>query len=367
MNLDPTQASDRPFASDPMPNQSDTSRGEIELDDQAGLVRVRNPGLFQPQHRGFAQRLLESLCDHPGVKKAEIDLASSTCRIEFDLDSRTKAIMAEVLVDAIHIAPGRALRGDWWRGRPRWSTLTAYRGNRGVSVWETHEDQPGRVRLIHQDSASDPDSRARLARGIWNLGGVERYHISPWSQWITVVQGACDGPTTRHSLDRLEGLLQGTKLTEPPAVELGTHDARPVIVGWSRLGYLALAGGALVMTLVALAVPGIPTVPFLLATSYYLARSSPRLNTKLHRAMFIGPILEEWESHAALSLTSKRKLLGLTAVTVLVTLVVTPLSLITLILILVMSSLTTRGILGMPTIKEHAIAGSPSTLALAAP
>ena len=35
------------------------------------------------------------------------------------------------------------------------------------------------------------------------------------------------------------------------------------------------------MTLVGLVVPGIPTVPFLLATSFYLARSSPSMNERL--------------------------------------------------------------------------------------
>ena len=47
-----------------------------------------------------------------------------------------------------------------------------------------------------------------------------------------------------------------------------------VATGAKRVGYLVLAGGAFAMTLVALVVPGIPTVPFLLATSYCLARSS---------------------------------------------------------------------------------------------
>ena len=74
-----------------------------------------------------------------------------------------------------------------------------------------------------------------------------------------------------------------------------------------------MAGGAFTLTLVGLVVPGVPSVPFLLATSYYLARSSPRLNERLRRTAFFGPILQEWEGHDALSLTSKGKLIGLTA------------------------------------------------------
>ena len=39
-----------------------------------------------------------------------------------------------------------------------------------------------------------------------------------------------------------------------------------------RLGNLAAAGGRFVMSGVGLVTPGIPTVPFVLATSYFLAK-----------------------------------------------------------------------------------------------
>ena len=77
--------------------------------------------------------------------------------------------------------------------------------------------------------------------------------------------------------------------------------------------YLALAGGSFAMTLVGLVVPGIPTVPFLLTTSYYLARSSRRLDERLRRTPLFGPILVEWERRHGLSRSSKLKLMGLTA------------------------------------------------------
>ena len=96
------------------------------------------------------------------------------------------------------------------------------------------------------------------------------------------------------------------------------------------------------MTLVGLVVPGVPTVPFLLATSYYLARSSPRLNERLRRTAFFGPILQEWEGHAALGLASKGKLIGLTATIVVVTVVLAPLTPLALSVILLISSLSVR-------------------------
>jgi uncharacterized membrane protein YbaN (DUF454 family) len=131
-----------------------------------------------------------------------------------------------------------------------------------------------------------------------------------------------------------------------------------------------MAGGAFTLTLVGLVVPGIPTVPFLLATSYYLARSSPRLNERLRRTAFFGPILQEWEGHAALSLSSKGKLIGLTATIVIVTVVLAPLTPLALSVILLISSLSVYGITMMPATTKGdqsiAFAGMGTTLPLPA-
>ncbi len=104
--------------------------------------------------------------------------------------------------------------------------------------------------------------------------------------------------------------------------------------------YLALAGGSFAMTLVGLVVPGIPTVPFLLTTSYYLARSSRRLDERLRRTPLFGPILVEWERRHGLSRTSKLKLVGLTLTIVVVTVALTPISPVALVVIVLISSLS---------------------------
>jgi uncharacterized membrane protein YbaN (DUF454 family) len=106
------------------------------------------------------------------------------------------------------------------------------------------------------------------------------------------------------------------------------------------------------MTLVGLVVPGVPTVPFLLATSYYLARSSPSMNDRLRRTAFFGPILQEWEGHGAVSLTSKGKLVALTAMIVVVTVVLAPLTPFTLGVILIISSLSVYGVTRIPALAS---------------
>ena len=119
--------------------------------------------------------------------------------------------------------------------------------------------------------------------------------------------------------------------------------------------------------------PGIPTVPFLLATSYYLARSSPWLNDRLRRTALFGPILVEWEQHHGLGLTSKAKLMGLTAAIIVVTVALSAAAhRSVLVVILVIALLSVYGIARLPGLPARHAArsdrlGSATWLALPSP
>ena len=126
-----------------------------------------------------------------------------------------------------------------------------------------------------------------------------------------------------------------------------------VATGPQRLLYLALAGGAFLLTLVGLIVPGIPTVPFLLATSYFLARSSRWLDEKLRESIFFGSIVTEWERHRALGPQSKAKLMALSGAIVLLALILSPLSPLAIIALLAVSSLSAIGVYRLPGLAEE--------------
>lgn len=67
--------------------------------------------------------------------------------------------------------------------------------------------------------------------------------------------------------------------------------------GARQIVYVALAGLFLVLGLVGIVLPGLPTTPFLLLTSYFLSRSWPRMNRLLLGSKVLGPILRDWNQH----------------------------------------------------------------------
>jgi uncharacterized membrane protein YbaN (DUF454 family) len=372
MSPESTGTAGVPLAIDRAASATDETFLDIEIDGRAGQVRVSDPRLFRPARRTYARRLLELLCDHAGVRRAEIELSTSTCRVDFDLASSSPAVMAEVFSNSVRAVSARPIGTQWWRRSPKWSSLIAYRSTGTVSIWETHAEEPGRLRHLRRGHVGDRSTCTRLADAVASLEGVERCQVSPWTHRITVVCGPDGGPASSRTLDRVERILEGQNGADFGAVEPppGVFDAPEVATGWRRVSYMAMAGGAFTLTLVGLVVPGIPTAPFLLATSYYLARSSPRINERLRRTAFFGPMIDEWGGHAALSLSSKGKLIALTATIVVVTVVLAPLTYVALSTIVFVSSLSLIGIAGVSTLaadsRTDSAAGSRTLLPLPA-
>jgi uncharacterized membrane protein YbaN (DUF454 family) len=353
---------------------------DIEIDEDAGSVRVYDPRLFHTGSRLFCRRLLETASRQPGIEKAEIDLTAASCRFEFERGSATAQSMAHTFCIAVQQAatdPGCAERTRWWRPTPRWSSLTAYRLASDVSFWETLEAGSGRLRLRNQGLTDDRARLSHLADTLAGLEGVEGCRVSRWFRTITIA--FCPGdPVANGLVDRVERIWENVFAAGPLQHGCPNHDVSQVdgtvthvSTGLARLKYLTLAGGAFAMTLVGLVVPGVPTVPCLLATSYYLARSSPRLNERLRRTVFFGPILYEWEQFHGLSWPSKCRLIGLTIAIVAVTVALTPMSPVVLVLILLISSLCIYGLIRSPVhssvpLSETRLEG-PFCLALPAP
>jgi uncharacterized membrane protein YbaN (DUF454 family) len=356
-------------------------RPHIEMDEKARALRVNDARLFAKDRRAFCRRLIEAVARRPCVCKTMIDLSSASCRVEFGPASTNLQTMADAFADSVREASEAALDGDgtpWWQPSTNWVALTAYPLAGQVSLWETLEASPGRIRIRHQGLTGHFDRLSRVAERLSQQETVESCKAIPWSHRLTIDFRPENG-VADWFLDQAERSFEDVLASEAhqakSALELAEiphHDGlTQVAIGPARLLYLALGAGALLMTVVGLIVPGIPTVPFLLLSSYGFARSSPRINHWLRETRFFGPILIEWEQHGGLSRSSKKKLVGLTIVIILVAVSLAPLSPLGLVLILIMASLSVYGLSRMPGIpEESATAGQdagPARLALAAP
>ena len=189
-----------------------------------------------------------------------------------------------------------------------------------MSLWEIVREAPDRLKIHNILLRYDSSLARKVGKALRGQPGVLACRVSPWRHDLTITYD----PAQSNDLALVglaEAILQRIVCPDPDlsAAENGTTPT--LATGLRRLYYLAMAGGSFVLTLVGLVVPGIPTAPFLLATSYYLVRSSPRLNRLLSRSWFFGPILTDLSKRGGLRPINKIKLIGLTLALGTVTLV----------------------------------------------
>jgi uncharacterized membrane protein YbaN (DUF454 family) len=269
--------------------------------------------------------------------------------------------MADIFVLAVREATRKVRTVDvstrWW-GKPDWVVLTGYSLAGTSSLWETTERRPGQVCLRNRHLHGNRAWRTQLAQAVVDLDGVVACRLFPWSHEMTMeIQPS--GPLPSRLLDRVEQVLEDLRSTDVARTPDQVFALAPStemqggVLWMKRPVYFALAAGSFAMMVLALIVPGMPTVPFLLATSYYLARSSPRLDNALRQTAFVGPILQEWEQFGALSELSKRKLVGLSVVVAIVSLAMMDPTPVALVIIVGMVSLSISGVNRMPSLPEE--------------
>ncbi|MEI6540954.1 MAG: YbaN family protein, partial [Planctomycetota bacterium] len=91
-----------------------------------------------------------------------------------------------------------------------------------------------------------------------------------------------------------------------------------------RFFYGTLAVGAFAMTWVGLVIPGIPTIPFVILTATFAAKSSPAVHNRLRRARVFGPMIRDWEKYHAIRPHVRIRAAMLTLVIVSVTILLAP-------------------------------------------
>lgn len=73
----------------------------------------------------------------------------------------------------------------------------------------------------------------------------------------------------------------------------------------TRWAAVILAYFFLLLAVIGVFLPGLPTVPFLLLTAWFAARGSERLHRWLYAHPHLGKLLIDWEQQGAVSRSSK--------------------------------------------------------------
>jgi len=131
-------------------------------------------------------------------------------------------------------------------------------------------------------------------------------------------------------------------MPEPVAIATGPRKAL----------YLTLGGLFVTLGAVGVLLPVLPTTPFLLLASYFLLRSSPRLNALLYRSRILGPLLQDWKEKGGIKRHAKIAAILLVMLTVGLTLYWSPESMPIRIVIIVLTSVGIGVILRLPEIKS---------------
>jgi hypothetical protein len=163
------------------------------------------------------------------------------------------------------------------------------------------------------------------------------------------------GSVTR--VERTSGVAGDDFVIDCDGCELGVraHDRRTVahLGRVHRLVNLALGGASFVMSVIGIMTPFVPTMPFVLATGYFLANSSPTLHDLFRRSPLFGEMLTDWEERGGWRLGTKLKLFALMAFLWGATLAIAGFSWPLVIIMGLMSSISIVTILRVRTVSDE--------------
>ncbi len=121
---------------------------------------------------------------------------------------------------------------------------------------------------------------------------------------------------------------------------------------WRRLTYLTLAGVFFVIGVLGALLPVLPATPFLLLASYFLSKSSPRLNRALLRSRLFGPILRDWQQLGGIRRSVRIKAVVAVVLAIAVTLFVSDLSTAAMLAVVILALVGIVVVLRLPSATE---------------
>ncbi|MCF8058856.1 MAG: YbaN family protein [Bacteriovoracaceae bacterium] len=78
-----------------------------------------------------------------------------------------------------------------------------------------------------------------------------------------------------------------------------------MVSGIKRIIFLILGWLSLVLGIIGIFLPILPTTPFALLAAYFFSKSSKKLHLWLLKQKHLGPIISNWENHGVIRLRAK--------------------------------------------------------------
>ena len=322
----------------------------IDVSSSGRSLTIELPDFNRRVADGTLRQLVERLFVARCVDAVLVSLSQRSIVVDFDPRQAGPCSALEEMTVALR-EPSRPidswpeaalLNGNARRTAPALATVRDEQGLRTLSFRRC-----GRGTLAVELPAIQnrrPLTRALVAE-VEQFAGVRKAHgIAPQALLRIAYDEAVlsTGRLLTACNERLSALLQGPELS----------NSTPLLAtGATRLTYLAAGTGCLAMSGLGLVLPGLPTVPFVLATSYFFVRSSPRLDRRLRQSRLFGQLLRDWDEHGGIRRRAKASAIAfsLTLSTVMV-LVIQP-SLGTFTLIAIGTGIGIALILRIPTVN----------------
>ena len=328
----------------------------VRISSTAGRIRIVSAGIFSGGDDRFVRTLVRSLFRQDAVRLVRVDRTRTCVDIHYDdsvLDPHTALTFFSTTL--------RSAASD----------------NPPSPVDDFLQRVPGNLcRVERRRPAATPRTAASIAteRVLSSLQRFARNGAKPrdWAGFVragkskTILTDEKFVIEYREAPQLLDGNHRGVdgngipimrlwEANEPESIDvrrrkwIGTF----ALVDVYRLGNLAAAGGCFVLAVIGFVTPGIPTVPFVLATSYFLARSSPALNERLKQSELFGQMIRDWQQHRALRASTKIKTVVLTLVIMGVTVAIADVPPALLLGLLAMGGLGTYMVLRIPTLPNE--------------
>lgn len=294
--------------------------GQPMLTYEAGAIHLRHATAFGEPTSATCLDFIARLVELTDVRSIEITHPAGRATIRFDeqlptasmlqrLANALRASTKPTLDDNLHSLLTFAPERDWTR---------VYRRGELLSVWQMTRTGAGQLCLQHEIVTRASHVAERLCRELAALPQVEQVTSHPPTGRV-IIELANDQIDHWHLLQLADEIAHDTIGADlPDAVRGEIHRTLSRV---QRGLHLALAGASFGMAIVGVAVPGIPTVPFLLVTSFFLVRSSPSLNDRLLRSRLFGPMMRDWQQNHGMRRSTKWRILAFTGLLVLGTLV----------------------------------------------